>query len=268
MTSLLDDSTFNEFHPLAYVASLADKCTMNFVEVMKQDDRDRFFDAMEKESSDHVTRNHWKIYSQAQIHQMGYTGRVIMAAWSFKRKRNPFGVITKYKARLCAHGGQTMKGVHYDASYSPVVSWTTICLLLTLTLVMGWPTRQIDFVLAFPQADTRTNLFMEAPSHFEVRNGELAQNSRAPHPRHQPNVLKLLKNLYGLKDAGPTWFEHLKDSLTARGFKQSPIEPCMSIRGSLILLVYVNVCVAICPNQVPITEFINSMAEGRSCFDC
>jgi hypothetical protein len=89
-----------------------------------------------------------------------------MAVWSFKRKRNPFGVITKYKARLCAHGGQTVQGVHYDASYSPVVSWTTIRLLLTLTLVMGWYTRQIDFVLAFPQAETWTNLFMEVPGHF------------------------------------------------------------------------------------------------------
>jgi hypothetical protein len=124
---------------------------------------------------------------------------------------------------------------------------------------MGWSPRQIDFVLAFPQADTRTNLFMEVPSHFEVQNGELAQNSRAPHPRHQPNVLKLLKNLYGLKDAGLTWFKHLKDGLTARGFKQSLVEPCMFIRGGLILLVYVDDCVAICPNQAPITDFIDSM---------
>jgi hypothetical protein len=88
---------------------------------------------------------------------------------------------------------------------------------------------------------------MKVPSHFEVQNGELAQNSRAPHPHHQPNVLKLLKNLYGLKDAGLTWFEHLKYGLAARGFKQSLVEPCMFIQGSLILLIYVDDCVAICP---------------------
>jgi hypothetical protein len=107
-----------------------------------------------------------------------------MAVWSFKRKRNPFGVITKYKARLCAHGGQTVQGIHYDSSYSPVVSWTTIRLLLTLTLVLGWFTRQIDSVLAFPQADTKTDLFMEVPSHFEVIKGELTRNTRALNPRH------------------------------------------------------------------------------------
>jgi hypothetical protein len=51
----------------------------------------------------------------------------------------------------------------------------------------------------------------------------------------------------------------LRDGLTARGFKQSFVEPCMFIRGSLILLVYVDDCVAICPSQAPITEFIESM---------
>jgi hypothetical protein len=259
MVTMLDDNIFNSFHPLAYAASLANKDTMNFGDAMRQDDRDKFVDAMEKEVTDHVKRNHWKIYSRQEMRQTGYTERVIMAVWSFKRKRNPFGVITKYKARLCAHGVQTVQGVHYDASYSPVLSWTTIRLLLTLTLVMGWYTRQIDFVLAFPQAETRTNLFMEVPGHFEVQNDKLVRNTRAPNPRHQPNVLKLLKNLYRLKDPGLTWFEYLKARLTKRGFKQSLVEPCMFIKGNLILLVYVDDCVAICPTNEPIAEFIKSM---------
>jgi hypothetical protein len=81
-----------------------------------------------------------------------------MAVWSFKQKRTPFDIITKYKAHLCAHGGQTQQGVHYEGLYSPVVSWTTVRLLLTLALIHGWYTRQIDFILAYPQADTHTTL--------------------------------------------------------------------------------------------------------------
>jgi hypothetical protein len=38
MATMLDDNTFNDFHPFAYVASLADKDTMNFAEAMKQSD--------------------------------------------------------------------------------------------------------------------------------------------------------------------------------------------------------------------------------------
>jgi hypothetical protein len=103
---------------------------------------------------------------------------------------------------------------------------------------------------------------MEVPSHFEVINGELTRNTCAPNPRHQPNVLKLLKNLYGLKDAGLTWFERLKDGLVARGFQQSLVEPCMFVKGNLILLVYVDDCIALCPHDRPITYFIKSMQDN------
>jgi hypothetical protein len=160
MATMLDDETFNDFHPFAYVASLADKDSMNFAEAMRQTDSDQFVVAMEKEISNHVQREHWKIYSRSEMRRSGYCGRVIMAVWSFKRKRNPFGVITKYKARLCAHGGQTVQGIHYDSSYSPVVSWTTIRLLLTLTLVLGWFTRQIDFVLLLFPKLTRKPIYL------------------------------------------------------------------------------------------------------------
>jgi hypothetical protein len=49
-----------------------------------------------------------------------------------------------------------------------------------MTLVMGWYTAQIKFILAFPQADTRTIVFMEVPGHFEVQSSELTRNSQAP----------------------------------------------------------------------------------------
>jgi hypothetical protein len=108
---------------------------MHLAKAMLQSDRAEFVSAMHKEIKDHTDCKHWTIYSREEMWKTGYKGRVIMAVWSFKRKRYPFGEITKYKARLCAHGGQTQQGVHYEDSYSIVVSWTTVRLLLTLALV-------------------------------------------------------------------------------------------------------------------------------------
>ena len=93
-----------------------------------------------------------------------------------KRKHNPLGQIVKYKARLCAHGGQTIKGIHYDNTFAPVVSWTTIRFLLILSLIYGWETRQIDFVLAYPQAKVSHDLYMHIPEKFDVQKGELKLN--------------------------------------------------------------------------------------------
>jgi len=72
-----------------------------------------------------------------------------------KRKRDPSGAIIKWKARLCAHGGMQVYGDTFWDTYSPVVTWSTVRLVMILALVLGWEMRSIDFILAFPQAQVR-----------------------------------------------------------------------------------------------------------------
>ena len=68
---------------------------------------------MIKEVNDHLHQKHWIIVSVQDMIRNGYKEKPIMGVWSMKRKTNPLGVIVKYKARWCAHGGQTIKGIHY-----------------------------------------------------------------------------------------------------------------------------------------------------------
>ena len=105
---------------------------------------------------------------------------------------------------LAGNGGQTIKGVHYEETFSPVVAWSTVRFMLTLSEVYNWHARQIDFVLAFPQADVKTDIYMNVPEKFRVENGKLVLDESAPHPSKQGNVLKLIKNIYGLADASLT----------------------------------------------------------------
>jgi hypothetical protein len=267
ISNRLDDGTPNIFHPLAYAATLGDPDTMTLAEAMKQEDKDKFIDAMEKEVHDHVTRKHWRIASRQTMRNSGYKGRVVMAIWSMKRKRSPSGEITKYKARLCVHGGQTEKGVHYESGYSPVVSWSTIRLLLILSEIHEWKTRQVDFVLAFPQAPIKTDVYMEVPNKFRVANGKLIRDTNAEPPRNQPNVLKLLQNLYGLVDASATWHEYLKKGLKKRGFIQSKTHPCLFVRKNMIVVTYVDDCLILCPDDEPINAFITSMQKDFTLTD-
>ena len=62
-------------------------------------------------------------------------------------------------------------------------------------------------------------------------------------------VLLLLKNLYGLKDAGLTWHEHLTSGLTKIGFVSTKSDPCLFIRNSDIILMYVDDCVIISKSE-------------------
>jgi hypothetical protein len=64
-----------------------------------------------------------------------------------------------YKARLNIDGSKMRPGEHYEQTYTPVASWTSVKLLLTLTALHGWKTTQINYVLAFPQAPVETHLY-------------------------------------------------------------------------------------------------------------
>ena len=108
---------------------------------------------------------------------------------------------------------------------------------------------------------------MELPKQYEVYEGALKRNVTTTKPSTQPHVLKLEKNLYGLKDGGLTWFNYLKKGLIARGFKQSQVEPCLFVKRELIPGTYVDDCVALCPQQKPIDDFIESMKKDYDLTD-
>jgi hypothetical protein len=95
--------------------------------------------------------------------------KTIMSIWSFKRKRLPDGTLNKHKARLCAHGGMQQWGVDYWETYAPVlVNWISVRFLLIICQISGLESQALDFVLAFPQADIDTPVFMEIPIGISV----------------------------------------------------------------------------------------------------
>ena len=114
-------------------------------------------------------------------------------------------------------------------------AWTTIRFLLTLSLINNWHTRQVDFVLAYPQAKVSHDAYMLPPEKFEYKDDKLQLNHEAMPPWKQRHRLKLLQNLYGLKDAGATWYKHLRDNLTKNvGFTQSLVDPCLFHQGKVV----------------------------------
>ena len=151
--------------------------------MLQQEDKNEFILAMMKEIQDHEKRNYWHLFPRANI-PSGH--KTILAIWSFKRKRFPDGTVNKHKSRLCAHGGIQQWGVDYWETYAPVVNWLCVRDLLVISVIHGYHSRSIGFVLAFPQAKLEEDMFMELPARIEYPGGNKKQY-----------VLKLDKNLYG-----------------------------------------------------------------------
>ena len=56
-------------------------------------------------------------------------------------------------------------------------------------------------------------------------------------------------HFHGLKDAGATWFNHLTKELTAMGFEQGLVDPCLFFRDGIVLVVYVDDCLMFTPKK-------------------
>ena len=82
----------------------------------------------------------------------------------------------------------------------------SVHLILALTKIHKLESKVIDFVLAFPQADLKEDIWMQLPIGFQINGRTEAESNR-----HY--VLKLNKNLYGLKQGSYNWYEKLKPLL-------------------------------------------------------
>ena len=174
--------------PIAFLAT-TDGDTLHYGQAIKAQDRDQFKRSMQKEFTDHNNGHHWDIIP---IEEMPKGEKVLDSVWAMRWKMNILtGKIYKWKARLNLHGGQQEFGVNYYETYSPVVNWFSCRLLLIHALINKWHTRQIDFVLAYPQAKSEHPLYMKFPYGITTKLG-----SKRSH------VLKLRKNIYGQKQAG------------------------------------------------------------------
>jgi hypothetical protein len=76
------------------------------------------------------------------------------------------------------------------------------------------------------------------------------------------HCLKLKKNLYGSKQAGRVWNQHLVDGLVnTMKFAQSKVDECVFYRGTTVLLMYVDDGILCGPSNSEIQEVIRELGE-------
>jgi Reverse transcriptase (RNA-dependent DNA polymerase) len=128
-------------------------------------------------------------------------------------------------------GDRQVEGVDYTEKYSPVVSWSTVRMMLCLSLSQDLCSKQVDFSNAFVQAELGSDehIYVAVPKGFAFGGSE-----------DEETVLKLRRSLYGLVQAPLYWGNHLKDALEKEGLKQSVSDQCMFIGDDMVVLTYVD----------------------------
>ena len=237
-------------HPLTVFKASADPDTMYLHEAMREPDKKEFMAAMEKEMEDHM--QHWELVLRSCVPE---GVKVFQSVWQMKRKRRiRTQEVYKHKARINFDGSTMVQGEHYDESYAPVVTWPATRYFLAQSILHGWHTKQMDFVLAYTQAEVdRSDLYMEIP-----RGVTLDGADRSLY------VLHLKQNLYGMKQAGRVWNKHLVGGLVKLGFKQSSVDECVLYFNKSVLLIYTDDTILMGPDENELTHIVTLL---RTKFD-
>ena len=95
---------------MALIIKMIGKDKFSYGEMKRQPDKPQSITETQKEISDHKQRKQWKL-----VHRSETKGaKTIMEIWSFRQKGDNIMVeVTKYKYRICVHGGIQEKGINY-----------------------------------------------------------------------------------------------------------------------------------------------------------
>ncbi|GJU95687.1 putative ribonuclease H-like domain-containing protein [Tanacetum coccineum] len=170
--------------------------------------------------------------------------------WVFRNKRDERSMVVRNKARLVAQGFRQEEGINYDEVFAPVARIEGIMLFLAFASFMGFPVYQMDVKSAFLYGTIEEEVYVHQPPVFVD-------------PAHPNKVYKVIKALYGLRQALRAWYETLSSFMLKNGFKRGTIDKTLFIKKTksdiMLVQVYVDDIIFGSTTQSMCTEFEDCM---------
>lgn len=181
--------------------------------------------AMEEECESLITNKTWTFVDLPERQ------KTLDTKWIFKKKVDSSGKMLRYKARLVARGCKQIEGIDFHETYFPVVRYSSIRFLCALAAKLDLDVSQMDVTAAYLHGDIDEDIYLQPPE-------ELIEH------HNKRKVWKLNKAIYGLKQSGRAWNEHLNKTLIKLNFSRSQTDTCIYVKKNkadlLIITVYVD----------------------------
>ena len=136
-----------------------------------------------------------------------------------------------------AQGFLQRHDIDYDETYSPVVDAITFRYLISLTTYERLDMCLMDVFKTYLYGSIDNDVYMKILEGFKMHEAYNLNSQKV-------YSIKLQKFLYGLKQLGCMWYNHLSDYLLREGYNNDLICPCVFIKKSkydfVIIFVYVD----------------------------
>ncbi|KAL0298185.1 UNVERIFIED_CONTAM: Retrovirus-related Pol polyprotein from transposon TNT 1-94 [Sesamum angustifolium] len=194
-----------------------------YEEAVTSPNANKWITAMKEEMSSMAKNNVWELVDLP-------TGRkTIGNKWVLKVKRKVNGSIDKFKARLVAKGYIQKEGIDYEETFSPVVRFASVRLILAIVAHLDLELFQMDVKTTFLNGELDEEIYMDQPEGFQ----EMGLKRK---------VCRLKRSIYGLKIK--QWYYRFHRAITSIGFTMIEEDHCVyvkrSVKNFLILSLYVD----------------------------
>lgn len=171
------------------------------------------------------------VYVECQEEDVPRGQKPLPSKGVLKVKRNADASIDKYKYRLVAKGFKQIAGLQYSKVFAPTAQSASFRLLVALATCWDLKISQIDVKTAFLYDDLEGEVYMRMP------------------PELGGGVVRLLKTLYGLKQAARAFHKKLREEMEKLGAVASQHDPCLFYFGTgrsrVYVLVHVDDCLIV-----------------------
>ncbi|KAJ9563088.1 hypothetical protein OSB04_008248 [Centaurea solstitialis] len=214
----------------------------SYGEAVSGDESEQWQEAMKAEMQSMYDNQVWELTDLPQH------CRAVGRKWVFKKKTDMDGNVHTFKARLVAKGFTQTHGIDYDETFSPVAMLKSIRILMAISAYFDYEIWQMDVKTAFLNGKLIEDVYMQQPEGFVD-------------PKNPNKVCKLLKSIYGLKQASRSWNLHFDERIKEFGFAKSEFEPCVYTKfsGSIVtfLVLYVDDILLI-GNDIPTLQSVKA----------
>lgn len=136
---------------------------MTYEEATNSTEAAQWVGAIQNEFKAHEENNTWRLVKRTP--EM----RLIDSKWVFRVKKDADGKSHRFKARLCARGFQQKEGIDFKETFSPVIRYDSLRVLLAIIAAKNLEVMQFDVQTAFLYGELEETIFMAIPEGLKMK---------------------------------------------------------------------------------------------------
>jgi hypothetical protein len=183
----------------------------SYLEAISCADSELWIPAIIEEYESLIQNNTWNLCQLPPDH------KAIEGKWVMKFKPGFKSTPARYKARFVIKGYSQIPGLDYTETYAPVAKHYSLRVIMAIAATRDLEMVQLDVKTAFLYGTLDEEIYMKQPEGFIV-------------PGREGEVCRLIKSLYGLKQASRVWNIKFNEFLILFGLTRSIADPCVYYR--------------------------------------